>query len=171
MISGGWFAAISAAFAAVAALANLWIARRATKSNEVNIFLEFSDRYRDPKIRDAVKTLAEFWRSNKDAGVAHAWLELKHSNDAQADEISSASRILGGYFLHAAQLYNLRLVSKPVVRELISRPGLNIFYEVVAPITLAQQPSDNSGRVERSIWTRHLKTLRKLRRKYGNGIY
>lgn len=166
-----WVAVVSAAFAAVAALATLWVARGTTRGNEVQVFLEFSDRYRGQEVRNAIRLLAGFWRDNQDIGVAKAWLDLRGSDDTFAEEIAAACRLLGSYFDFAIQLYDLGLVSKPVVRELINHPGLNVYYEVVVPVMEAQFPKRALGQVSETVDRRLLRKLRRLRKKFGSGIF
>jgi hypothetical protein len=156
---------ISAICAAAAAFANWIQARKAAQATEVTVYLALVDRYETSDMRDAISALAEFWREKNGAfgGVADAFIEELNHNPENARKLRGHSRHLSAFFANAARLYDGGFISKALVKSLISRPGLNVFYEVAVPINATRNPYATS--------THHEKILKSVVARYGGGIY
>src|SRR5262245_39822457 len=92
-------ATFSAVFAATAAIATLWIAKKTSRASEVTVFLELSSLYREEEVRHAMVDLSEYWRSCKalGQGVGENWSALDHGSD-DFQKVNSGVRVLGSFF-------------------------------------------------------------------------
>ena len=158
-------AAVSALFAAASSVLTYFQVRSSSRSHEAAIYLQLTEQYAKPEIGDALSQLARFWRESKDlhGEAAISYAEAERSNPAEAASLRKNSRAISFYFHNAARLYQTGLLSKKATRLLINTPGLNIFYEVAAPINLAHNPS--------SISRDAVRTLKSILPMYGTGAF
>ena len=164
--AGLWIAMLSAFFAATAAIASLLQVRGAVKSTEVSVFLEFTDRYGQPEIRDAIALLSKFWRDRRGAcDLGQIWLGLRESDPKQFDQLRQASRLVANHFYFTALLFCDGMISRRLALRLIDVPGLNVFYEVILPIVEAEQ----GPTAKNYHWA--ARSLRRLRKRVGAGMY
>jgi hypothetical protein len=134
--------AISALFAAVAALANLGQAQRASQANEVNVYLSMLKEYRSEEMREAISTMASLFRMQN--GAVAEWYRAEALKDPQnAEKLYNTARVITSYFVHCAKLFETGFISKKVFENIISHPGINIFYQVATPLTLARNPKND----------------------------
>jgi len=157
--------ALTAVFAAVAAVANLFQAARSAQANEVNVYIEMQRVYSSEEMRTAILELALFWRTHKDrfSSMGHAYGAEAKDDPKNAKILHGYSRLLSSYFVNAARLYETGLVSRKLLRALISQSGLNVFYDVAIPINRVENEYHNSGEYE--------SLLRQVVPKHGAGIF
>jgi hypothetical protein len=156
-------AAVSAFFAAIAAAGSFYQAYKAAESNEVNVYLNMLDAYGSASMRNTISSLAAFWRTHQGSDVGQAFLDLLARDPEAARVLRGHSRDLSTYFVNAARLFEGQLISKRLLRLLISHPGLNVFYDVAVPINLSRNPHHNSGR--------YAKILKHVVVQHGDGVY
>lgn len=129
------------------------------------MYLRLSEEYGTPEMREAIASLSKFWRDRRerfpDPNAAYE-AELL-ANPQEASKVRGQCRMLGQYFAHAARLYESKFISKRLLRLLVLRPGLNVFYEIVAPINDARNASGETGQ--------HARILKRVVRKHGTGFY
>lgn len=156
-------AAISALFAALAAGASFFQARKAAQANEVSAFLQMQREYGDASMRAAVSQLAKFWRDNLPEAVDSAFARLSKNDPARASELRGHSRLLSAYFTNIARLREVNLISRRLAALMISHPGLNVFYDVAVPINRSRNAHHNS--------VRYAELLKHVVLKHGDGLY
>jgi len=157
--------ALTAVFAAVAAVANLFQAARSAQANEVNVYIELQKIYSSEEMRMAILELALFWRTHKDRfpSIADAYGAEAKSSPENAKVLHGHSRLLSSYFVNAARIYKTGLISRKLLRTLISQSGVNVFYEVAIPINRFENEYHNSGEYE--------SLLRRTVPRHGVGIF
>jgi hypothetical protein len=137
--------AVAAIAAAVAAIASLYQVRSAANSNEITAYLQLMQEYGSIETKHAVSRLAEFWRDRRtrfnDAGAAL----LAESDQALVETLKADCRRVTNFFGNAARLYKAKLISKRLLETLISRPGLNVYYDVCEPMNVARNPRGHSA--------------------------
>lgn len=160
-----YVAAASALFSALAAGATFFQASKASEANEVSVYLSMLDVYGASEMRTAIANLAAFRRSllDREVDVGTAFQELASEDPDAATALRGYSRQLSAYFVNAARLQEGGLISRKLLRLLISHPGLNVFYEVAVPINLSKNPHHNSGRYAR--------ILKHVVIQHGDGIF
>ncbi|MCX7358264.1 MAG: hypothetical protein NT015_09000 [Alphaproteobacteria bacterium] len=158
-------AAVSAFASAVAALTSLAQARGTVQGNEVNVYLRLMEDYNAPSMREALYALGAFWRDHQskfsEPGVA--WLEMNSSDPEKAKEVRGHARLVSNFFGSAARLYEAGFVSKRLFRLLILRPGLNVYYVIVAPINVVRSPNGET--------MHYLRVLKRVVPQYADGLY
>jgi hypothetical protein len=155
--------AISAICAAAAALASLLQARRSAQGNEVNVYLTLMREYGSKEMRESIAELARFRRERDGQAIADALVNELSLNPKRASELKGHARALSAFFVNAARLHEGNFISRKLLVSLISRPGLNVFYEVAVPINLAKNPRHTSGD--------YVAALKKVVPGHGGGIY
>ena len=157
--------ALTAVFAAVAAVANLFQAKRSAEANEVNVYIEMQKVYSSEAMRTAILELALFWRTHKDrsSSIADTYGAETKSAPENAKTLHGYSRLLSSYFVNAARLYETGLISRKLLRALISQSGLNVFYVVAIPINRFENEYHNSSEYE--------SLLRGIVPRHGAGIF
>jgi hypothetical protein len=159
-------AAISALASAVAAMTSLVQARGATHANEVNVYLRLMEDYGSPAMQEALLALGRYWRERKEGAFANAgeaWLADSQRDEEVARTVRRHARVVSHFFSSAARMYEGGFISRKLLRLLISRPGLNVYYDVVAPINMRRSPKGETFS--------HIRTLKKVLPKYGDGFY
>jgi hypothetical protein len=166
------FAAVSAIGAAVAAIASLQQTKQTAKATEATlkaanatVYLEMLNAYRAADMHAAIIALSDYWRPRRgnfpDAGVPFRQLETQ--DPAAAEALHGHARRVTVHFNAAYRLYQDGMVSPQTFRLLIYYPGLNVFYDVAAPIMLARNPSHDVDECVR--------VMKTVVGKYGNGFY
>ena len=158
-------AAVSAVASAIAALTSLAQARGTAQGNEVNAYLRLMEDYGDPAMREALLELGRFWRERRDSfpDSGAAWTALNASDPDAAKTVRGHSRLVSNYFGSAARLYEAGLISRKLFRLLISRPGLNVYYDVVVPINVVRNPTGHT--------THYVRVLKRVVKQYADGLY
>lgn len=158
-------AAVSALASAIAALTSLAQARGTAQGNEVNAYLRLMEDYGHPAMREALLELGTFWRDRRESfpDPGAAWTALNETDPEAAKLVRGHSRLVSNYFGSAARLYEAGLISRKLFRLLISRPGLNIYYDIVVPINVARNPAGHSTLYDR--------TMKRVLKKYADGLY
>jgi hypothetical protein len=156
---------VTALFTAIAALANSIQARRAAQANNVAIYLQMLESYGSPEMRDAISSLAAFWRERKTQypNASEAYTDYFALNKDGASELRGHSRRLSAYFMNAARLYEAGIITRRFLLLLINHAGLNVFYDVAVPINLIKSPHHNSGK--------YAVLLKSVLSTHGNGIF
>jgi hypothetical protein len=154
--------ALSALFAAIAAGANLGQARKASQANEVNVYLGMLQEYRSEEMRVVLSNLASFWRESG-GNICEYFKEETTKNPERATTLHEEARKLTSYFVNSARLFEGGFVSRRTLEFLISHPGLNVFYEVAAPLRLAKNPRDDVAT--------YIPLLKSIVESHGDGIY
>ncbi|HRK64014.1 MAG TPA: hypothetical protein PLN53_06425 [Terricaulis sp.] len=159
------FAAVSAVASAVAALTSLFQARRAAQANEVSVYLRLMEDYGSQEMRDALLFLGQFWRERREtfSDAGSAWVQELEANEPYAREARRHARLVSNYFGSAARLFEMGFISSKLLRLLISRPGLNIYYDIVAPINIRRSPKGHTDH--------YVRLLKRQVRQYGDGLY
>jgi hypothetical protein len=136
--------AVSAFFAAVAALANLAQAKKASQANEVNVYLGLLKEYRSEEMREALASMAKLYRDN--AGNVVVWYTMEiQRNPENAQRLYGIARVITSYFVYCAKMYEAGFISKKTFRAIIFHPGINIFYQVAGPLSLAKYPHHDAN--------------------------
>lgn len=146
-------AALSAFFAAAAAVANLIQALKTAQSNEVTVYLTMMEEYGSAEMRAAISALGKFWRTQKETtdDVARAFASLMTTDPDAAATLRGHCRTISAYFANAARLREAKLISPRMLKLLIRHPGLNVFYDVAVPINLIKNAHHNSGTYARML--------------------
>ncbi|HYD86236.1 MAG TPA: hypothetical protein VEA80_02065 [Vitreimonas sp.] len=158
-------AAVSAVASAIAALTSLAQARGTAQGNEVNAYLRLMEDYGDPAMREALLELGRFWRERRDSfpDSGAAWIALNETDPDAAKAIRGHSRLVSNYFGSSARLYEAGLISRKLFRLLISRPGLNVYYEIVVPINVVRNPAEHSAH--------YVRLMKRVVKQYADGLY
>ncbi len=158
-------AAVSAAASAMAALGALGQVRKAAQASEANAYLQLTDRYSSPEMRDSIIALAKLWRVAQARGttVLGTYLHLLDADKIVADTLFSHCRRVSSYFIDTTRLYTAGLISKKVFMLAIAHPGINIFYEVAVPLNEHKAGGHNS------MWA--MTELKKVLPVHGGGLY
>ena len=158
-------AAVSALASAIAAFTSLAQAKGTAQGNEVSAYLRLMEDYGDPAMREALLELGKFWRERKgsftDAGAA--WSALNEADPDAANAVRRHSRLVSNYFGNAARLFEAGLISRKLFRLLISRPGLNVYYEIVVPINVVRNPAGHTAH--------YVRLLKRVVKQYADGLY
>ncbi|MEI9886025.1 MAG: hypothetical protein WDN08_05880 [Rhizomicrobium sp.] len=159
------FAAVSAFFSAIAAVASLVETRRVARASDSTIYLELFREYRSPEMDVALDSLAKFWseRQREHASAADAFLEYREHNPDGAATIRRQSRMLVTHFNSVARLMIAGLISRRTARILITFPGLDIYYDVAAPIVRLENPQPE--------FSAYIAILKRIRPKYSGDFY
>ncbi len=153
--------AISAFFAAIAAIANLGQARKASQANEVNIYIALLKQYGTNEMREAIATMAKLFKQQN--GRIVEWYAGEYQRNPQsAENLYKMARPIVSHFVHCAILFESGLISKKLLREIISTPGLNVFYQVAVPLTLAGNPHNDVKN--------YMSVLKRCVDKHGDGL-
>lgn len=158
--------ALASSLAALAAALASFLQLRASKdANEAAVYLRLAQDYGTPEMREAIRNLAEFWRTRRDnfSDPGDAYAAEHSSNPANAYIVRGQCRMLGLYFGHAVRLYETRFISKRLLRLLVYHPGLNVYYQVVGPI--------NASRNVNGQTQHHIRRLKGIVAQYGEGMY
>lgn len=158
-------AAVSAVASAIAALTSLMQARGTTQANEVSVYLRLMQDYSDGGMQESLLALGEYWSLRKDQfpNAGDAWMSDLAQDADLAAKIRRHARRVSHFFGAAARLYSAGFISGRLLRLLISRPGLNVYYDVVCPINVARQPKGQAAHF--------LQTLKRILPIYGDGSY
>lgn len=164
----GWLAGLTIAtalFTAIAALANSIQARKAAQANNVSVYLEMLKDYGSPAMREAISSLAAFWRARRSEypNVADAYRAYIRTHADGDRVLRGHSRLLSAYFVNIARLYEAKVISRQFTELLIAHPGLNVFYDVAVPINLEKNPHHNSGK--------YATLLKQVLPKHGAGFF
>jgi len=157
--------AASAVAAALAAIASLLQVRSAAHGNEIDAYLRLMQDYGSPEMRGAISDLAAFWRDRRESfeTAGEAFLAERERDPDAASKLRGQCRLLTSFFGNAARLHDTGFISRRLFRLLISRPGLNVYYDVCEPINLARNPTGHSKK--------YGAVLRRVVRQYGDGTY
>ncbi len=158
------FAAISAFFSAIAAIASLVETRRVARASDSTIYLELFREYRSPEMDAALDALAKFWgERKKDYGsAAEAFVAYREHNPEGAAAIRRQCRMLVTHFNSVARLLIAGLISRRTAKILITFPGLNIYYDVAVPIVRLENPHPE--------FSAYITILKRIQPKYGDGF-
>jgi hypothetical protein len=111
-------------------------------------------------MRVALSSLAKFWIDNN-GKVSEALSAETYENPEDAKVIRGYLRLVSSYFVNSARLFEAGLISRKLLRLLIAHPGLNVFYEVVVPMSLTKNPHHNSGT--------YVHLLKRIAKRHGDG--
>ncbi len=158
------FAALSAFFSAIAAIASLVETRRVARASDSTIYLELFREYRSPEMDAALDSLAKFWGEwRKDyPSAAEAFLAFRAHNPEGAAAVRRHCRMLVTHFNSVARLIIAGLISRRTAKILITFPGLNIYYDVAVPIVRLENPHPE--------FSGYIAILKRIRSQYGDGF-
>lgn len=158
-------AAVSAAASATAAFGALSQVRKSAQASEANAYLQLTDRYSSPEMRESIVALAKLWRVAKarNETVLHTYLHLLDADKIVADTLFSHCRRVSSYFIDTTRMYSGKLISRKVFVLAISHPGLNTFYEVAVPLNEHKAGGHNS------VWAKE--RLKRVLPCHGEGMY
>lgn len=123
-------AALAASAAAIASYIQTWRAKRLL---EVQLFLNFSERYNEPAIGDGIILLLN-WRKAHPHDFAEVWFEMYQRSEKDALELERARRALSRYFTDIARLYRAGKITKTFAFTLLGHFGLDVYYEICYPM-------------------------------------
>lgn len=158
-------ASVAAISAAISGIANMVLAGRTSRTHQAQLLLAFADRYRQPEMNEALKTLYAYWEqngSNVDQ-VRAAILRERDTDITQFQFIKQASRVVCLHFIDIARAYESKLVSRRLARTLLSVPALNAFYEIAEPIATIVNPTSLAAKCR--------PVLEKIQPDWGDGLY
>ncbi len=107
---------------------------------EASLWPDFNRRYKTDEMSQAIKALTN-WYYDHPADFVDLWLEKLRTGDAEARQLDLHRRTLSMFFIDIASLYRDRIISKRFARFVANQAGLNVFYEVVVPMNMAQRPA------------------------------
>jgi len=147
-------ALLTAAGGLITAIASLVSVRNNRVMIEASLWPDFNRRYKTDEMSQAIKALTN-WYYDHPADFVDFWLEKLRVGDTEARQLDLHRRTLSMFFVDIASLYRDRIISKRFARFVANQAGLNVFYEVVVPMNMAQRPARTREAV------RHLKKLLK----------
>ena len=87
----------------------------------------------------AVKALT-YWYYDHPKDFVEAWLADLSKGEEHAKQLDTYRRTVSMFFLDIASLYRDKIISRRFARFVANQAGLNVFYEVVVPMNMAQRP-------------------------------
>ena len=133
-------ATLSAALAALASFVATLLAyaqvNEQGKANLASVFLEFSGRYDDPNMTEAVRKLIH-WRNQEGGEFANVWFRNFLADDARAHDLNFARRAVNRYFDDVVRARQAGLLSRKLARSVANHFGLLVYYDVVLPMNHA----------------------------------
>src|SRR5688572_24239544 len=97
-------AALAAVASVVATVAALKAVRATRDAAEASVIVSFFDRYFDPSMAEALRTLSA-WRHDRGDDFARKLVEERGLRNAEAVAVDDARRLVKGYFHKAARLH------------------------------------------------------------------
>jgi hypothetical protein len=126
-------ALVAAVAAAAAAIFTFMQARSAKSSLQAQVFLAFSDRYRDAKISEAITLLLDWYKQHPD-DFAELWYRNFIKNEQEALKLEQARRMIGRFFSDIGRLYESGQISKKSAYSLLGHFGLDVYYNICYPM-------------------------------------
>ncbi len=149
---------VAAVLTAVRALISVGIQR---KMVEATMLSDFNRRYKSPEMGRSINTLvAWFYRHPTD--FVQLWLEGVKRKEPDAIALDESRRMASMYFVDVARLYGDGFISKKFARIISGHAGLNVYYEVIAPMNLAHRPGTT---------VKTMKLLKRLWKNFEGGLY
>lgn len=124
----------------ITAIASLISVRNNRVMIEASLWPDFNRRYKTDEMSQAIKTLTN-WYYDHPADFVDLWLEKLRLGDEEARHLDRHRRTLSMFFVDIASLYRDRIISRRFARFVANQAGLNVFYEVVVPMNMAQRPA------------------------------
>lgn len=158
-------AAISAAGSAVAAIATWIQSTKTARQSKASIYVNMASRYANDEMRVALRILADFASQSTTgiSGIVDYYKAKKESDKSHAIDVEDNCRRVAVHFVELARLKELKLIDTDMLKFLASHPGLNIFYDIVPPITAYINPNHNCSDA--------VKTLKAHIERHGSGFY
>jgi hypothetical protein len=132
-------AVIATAIAAWAA----WEARKAAKATqaavEAQVVYSAMGEYFEPKMAQSLRTLRD-WQNKNGSDFANFWVQEFQQHRPEAVEVDPAKRYVKGFFTRVTRLYSAGLINERALRAVTYVNGINLFYDVIVPLDLAQNP-------------------------------
>jgi hypothetical protein len=150
---------IAAISAAIAAMANVWTARRARLENQTEIFFFFRDRYTSREMNEALNLLGD-WRKAHGEKFLSRWISEMESTTEMGQRLNRARRHVSRYFIDVARLYRAGFISRKLARIVTANNGFNTLIEVCEPM---------SKYAETHYSLEYALVLRRIRRRYKSG--
>lgn len=145
----------------VTAITSLFSVRNSRVMIEAQLWPDFNRRYKTDEMSQAIKALTN-WHYDHPADFVELWLEQLRQGDLGAKQLDSHRRTLSMFFLDIAALYKDRIISRRFARFVANQAGLNVFYEVVVPMNMAQRPARTKEAV---------RTLKRLIKQVEGGMF
>lgn len=140
--------------AAIAAFWAAFEARRAATASRIAIeaqvvYVGVSE-YFQPQMAEAIQTLRA-WEERHRGSFATTWLqEYKQAPRTQGSaNVFAAKRHVKQFFVKADRLYSNGLISVAALRAIARVHGVNVFYDIVKDLDIAQNPDVDLGPYER----------------------
>ncbi len=146
---------LAATFVALVAVFFSFIGLRHTKqAQQSHVYLDMAARYDSEEMRIACNTLLA-WRRERGDGFVEDWLALKGVRDPAAMKVNEARRVVARHFVNIAKLARIRAIDRASARLLAECYGLNVFYQIAAPLN--RKIADNVKTFEKLV--RELKRI------------
>lgn len=121
-----------------------WEARSAAKASraavESQLVYSAMNDYFQPAMAEALRTLRT-WVEKHGDDFAKVWLEEFKQRKPEAVEVDGARRQVKGFFVKATRLHSGGLIGDDALRAVAYVHGLNLYYDVVVLLDIAQNPA------------------------------
>ncbi|ESQ81212.1 hypothetical protein [Asticcacaulis sp. YBE204] len=107
------------------------------KTEKAEFYVEFTRRYNSSDMHDALYRLMQHYTQNPDNFV-ELYLSEFLSHTQKGFEIERSRRIVSRYFNDIAEMRQNKLIDRKLARMLCNFQGLNIYYNVVVPMSRAR---------------------------------
>lgn len=152
---------ITAVVGLVTAITSLVGVRNNRVMIEASLWPDFNRRYKTDEMSLAVKSLTNWYFDHPTDFVA-LWLDQLGDGSAEAKQLDLHRRTVSMFFVDIASLYRDRIISKRFAKFIANQAGLNVFYQVVVPMNMAQRPARTKEAV---------KYLKKLLKQVEGGMF
>lgn len=107
-----------------------------SKAHEAQLALTAMDEYATDQMTRALSTILECVRAHKEDYVSW-WHDNRMAGDADADAVTTALRLLKGYFEGPVRVHLDGLLSYRAVKSMTRRDGLAVYLKYGVPLELA----------------------------------
>jgi hypothetical protein len=111
---------------------------------------------------NAIKQLVD-WYYEHPKDFVQSWLDGLKTKDQRVRSVDASRRMVSTYFVDVARLRREKFISKQFARMIAGQQGLNVYYEIIVPMNLAQNRPETTRNTVRE--------LKKLYSKFEDGLY
>ncbi|MFN3229454.1 MAG: hypothetical protein ACK41P_06345 [Asticcacaulis sp.] len=111
--------------------------RNQAKTDKAEFYVAFTQRYNSSDMHDALYRLMALYTHDRDSFVDR-YLSAFMARTQEGFEIERSRRIVSRYFNDIADLHRNKLIDRKLARMLCNFQGLNIYYNVVIPMSRAR---------------------------------
>jgi hypothetical protein len=118
---------------------------------EATLVKEFANDYFTYEMSWSLRILRK-WKEQNGDQFASIWLTRLHSDDIEArkeaHKVDKARRYVAGYFEKAARIFSVSLIRQQAFRAIAYAAGINIYYDVIDPLTFELNPERSPQTIE-----------------------